>query len=300
MRLVSLTCSNTEIVHSLQLSHCLVGVDDHSDYPKDVLAMLPRVGPDLGIDVARVAALKPDLVLASLTVPGHEQVVERLTQAGLPLLVTEPISVADVCQDVLQVAERLAAFPEGAAAPLRARAVVAELEEALRPSARLLSGALSGKLTEALSSEALTEVRPPRILVEWWPRPVIVPGKDSWVNQQLAAAGAINPMGERAVKSSPIELHEALAMQPDAVVIAWCGVHLTKYRPSVVYEREAWAELPALRERRVYRVPEAYLGRPSPRLISGVQAFRSIVSDIAAGRPAPEDAIPTGLSVSDV
>ncbi|MBX3182801.1 MAG: ABC transporter substrate-binding protein [Polyangiaceae bacterium] len=290
MRLVSLTCSNTEIVHSLQLSQCLVGVDDHSDYPKDILAKLPRVGPDLGIDVARVAALEPDVVLASLTVPGHEQVVERLTQAGLPLLVTEPVSVADVCDDVIQIAERLARFPGGEPALERAQAVVAELRAALRsvlPS--------SGPLCEASPSSG-----PPRILVEWWPRPVIVPGKDSWVNQQLAAAGAINPMGDRAVKSSPIELQEATLMQPDAVVIAWCGVHLTKYRPSVVYERTEWAELPALKARRVYRVPEAFLGRPSPRLISGVQAFRSIVSDIEAGRPAPEDAIPIGLDVSEV
>src|SRR5258706_2399073 len=78
VRVVSLTCSNTEIVCALGLAECLVGVDNHSDYPVDVVTPLPRVGPDLDIDVDRVRALEPDLVLASLTVPGHERIVAEL------------------------------------------------------------------------------------------------------------------------------------------------------------------------------------------------------------------------------
>ena len=62
MRIVSLACSNTEIVCALGCADLLVGVDDHSDHPEDVVARLPKVGPDLEIDVDRVAALEPDLV----------------------------------------------------------------------------------------------------------------------------------------------------------------------------------------------------------------------------------------------
>src|SRR5471032_3588215 len=96
VRVVSLTCSNTEIACALGCAGYLVGVDDHSDYPVDVVTKLPRVGPDLGIDVARVAALRPDLVLASLTVPGHERVVAELEAAGLPFFAPEPVSLEDV------------------------------------------------------------------------------------------------------------------------------------------------------------------------------------------------------------
>ncbi|MEE2777527.1 MAG: helical backbone metal receptor, partial [Acidobacteriota bacterium] len=92
MRVVSTACSNTEIVCALGLEELLVGVDDHSDYPADVVAELPRVGPDLGVDVEKVVALEPDLVLASLTVPGHEEVVQSLREAGLNVLAPEPVS----------------------------------------------------------------------------------------------------------------------------------------------------------------------------------------------------------------
>lgn len=255
MRLVTLTCSNTEIVHALGRSSWLVGCDDHSDWPVDVVGGLPRVGPDLGIDVEKVAALKPDLVLASLTVPGHEKIVSKLQAAELPYVVTEPISIGDVYADVRLLGDRLDAAEQ-------AQRVVAKMRSELERT-----------------PPAEKRGRQPRVLVEWWPRPVIVPGRDSWVTQLLECAGGRNPMSDRAVKSSPISDDEAKAFEPDAVVISWCGVKLEKYRPAEVYKRQAWAELPAVKNKRVYCISEAHLGRPSPRLVDGYKALRRIVED---------------------
>lgn len=219
MRIVSLACSNTEIVWALGRADWLVGVDDHSDFPEDVVERLARVGPDLHIDIDAVAELEPDLVLASLTVPGHEEVVEGLRQAGLPHIAPAPTSVADVYRDIRDIGRRLDA-------EARAEAVVAEMEEALR------------------------------------------------------AAGARNPLRAEAVKSRPLTDEEVLEMAPDAIVVAWCGVHPSKYRPDLIYDRELWKDLPAVRNRQVHCVPEAYLGRPGPRLVEGVRALREIVEGL--------------------
>ena len=99
-RLVSLNCSNTEIVHALGCADRLVAVDADSDWPPEVVGPLPKVGRDLEIDIAAVAALQPDCVLASLTVPGHENVVDGLRAAGLNHHAPETQSLADVYQDV--------------------------------------------------------------------------------------------------------------------------------------------------------------------------------------------------------
>lgn len=252
VRVVSLTCSNTEIVWALGASASLVGVDDHSDFPPEVVSLLPRVGPDLDIDVARVAALRPDLVLASLTVPGHERIVERLERAKLPFVATEPVSVEDVYSDVCRVGELLGLGG-------RAEIVVAEMRAAFEP-------------------RPASAARRPVVLVEWWPKPVIVPGAKSWVTDMLNVVGGKNPLGDEPVKSRPITDEEARAMNPDAVVISWCGVRPEKYRPHIVTRRPAWQDVRAVRSGRIFSISEAYLGRPGPRLVEGVRALERVVT----------------------
>jgi len=252
VRIVSLTCSNTEIVCALGAADLLVGVDDHSDFPVDVVAALPRVGPDLQIDPERVAALEPDLVLASLTVPGHEKVVDSLEARGLPWIAPAPERLADVYADIRDIAGRLGLEARG-------EALVEQMQAAMPP--------------------VETTARP-RILVEWWPKPVIVPGRRSWVTDVIELAGGPNPAGDWPVLSSPITDDQAVELAPDAAVIAWCGVPFEKYRPDVVLRRTAWQPLPALANDQVHTVPEAFLGRPGPRLVDGYRALRDIVTAV--------------------
>ena len=255
MRVVSLNCSNTEIVHALGCADQLVGVDSDSDWPVDVVRDLPRLGRDLEIDIARVAALRPDLVLASLTVPGHERVIEGLRAANLAFLAPETQSLADTYADVRAIAAALDVAARGEAVIAAMRAVI-----------------------EAPPEPAPT---PPKILVQWWPKPVIAPGRHSWVTDLIVSAGGANPLGTRDVKSAPITDDEVAAMQPDYVVLSWCGVQPAKYRPDVVLGNPAFREVPAVRNQRVVCIPEAFLGRPGPRLADGSQALRALVRDFA-------------------
>jgi iron complex transport system substrate-binding protein len=253
MRIVSLACSNTEIVCALGCAHLLVGVDDHSDHPVDVVAGLPKVGPDLDIDVERVAALEPDLVLATLTVPGHERVIERLDAAGLAFIAPEPVSVTDVYRDIREIGARLGVAD-------RAEALVVDMRASL-------------DATE-LAADA------PMILVQWWPKPVITPGRRSWATDVIRAAGGRAALGHEDHKSRPMTDAEVAELAPDAVVLSWCGVHPDKYRPDVVLRNETWRGLPFVERGRVYTVGEPYLGRPGPRLVEGVRALRAIVEEL--------------------
>lgn len=288
MRVVTTTCSNTEIVCALGCAATLVGCDRHSDHPEAVVARLPRVGADLAIDVARVRALRPDLVLASLTVPGHERVVEALEAAGLPVVTLAPVSLADVVEDVRHCGQLLGVPERGA---VLADALRAALLDTLPgtvlpgrppgsppPSSSNDRAGAPAPGCEKVVAHAVASSRRPAILVEWWPKPVIVPGRDSWVSELIERAGGRNPFAARAVKSLPVTTDEVRVAAPDAVVIAWCGVPTVRYRPSVVLQRPGWQDVPAVRHIRVHPVPEAYLGRPGPRLVQGLAALREVVA----------------------
>ena len=253
MRVVSHTCSNTEIVCALGGAAQLVGVDDDSDYPPEIVAPLPKLGRDLELDVARVAALKPDLVLTSLTVPGHERIVEALRALNLPLLIIDPLGLDGVYDSIVQIAEALGVLKKG-------RSLAAQMQADMPPVEP------SG-------------VRP-KVLVEWWPKPVIAPTRLSWVNEIVQLAGGENPFAGRDGKSAEIPDAEILAAAPDAVVMSWCGVKEEKYRRDVVERRPGWSGVPAVRNGRIYPVTEAFLGRPGPRLVEGYRALARIVAGI--------------------
>ena len=72
--------SNTELCAYLGIENQLIAIDDYSDWPDSIQA-LPRVGPDLSINLDLVQELEPDLVLASLSVPGMEKNIEGLEAA---------------------------------------------------------------------------------------------------------------------------------------------------------------------------------------------------------------------------
>lgn len=249
MRIVAHTCSNTEIVCALGRSDWLVGVDDHSDHPPDVVADLPRIGADLDIDVDRITALAPDLVLTSLTVPGHERCLERLQRAGLPVLVTQPQTMADVAADIERIGDAL--------------------------DARTAAARLAARFRNALAAPRPASMVP--LLVEWWPKPVIVPGMRSWVNEMLAIAGGRNPFAGVDAESTEVSPDDVAAAAPEAVVMSWCGVAEYNYRPHIVARRAGWSDVPAIRDGRIFAISEAWLGRPGPRLLDGIERLRRVV-----------------------
>jgi len=249
MRIVSHTCSNTEIVCALGRADWLVGVDDHSDHPPDVVARLARIGPDLDIDIDRVLELRPDLVITSLTVPGHERCVARIRAAGLPHLVTRPRSLTQVAEDIERIGEAIEK----------------------REQARLLARRLRRRMAQPRPAE------PVPVLVEWWPKPVIVPGGRSWVNEMLELAGGINPFADHDAESLEIDADQAAAAAPRAIVMSWCGVAEDKYRPHIVARRPGWESVPAVCEGRIVPISEAWLGRPGPRLTGGIDRLERLV-----------------------
>ncbi|PIE23583.1 MAG: cobalamin-binding protein [Planctomycetota bacterium] len=250
-RVVTLTCSHTEIVAALGCGDRIVGCDADSDQPAELVASLPRVGRDLGVDPEKVAALDPDLVLASLTVPGHEKVVARLEAKGLPFVVTQPVSLADVYADIRQVAGLLAVEERG-------ERLVQEMQQAMPAVER-------------------SEKDRPSLLVSWWPSPVIGAGRRSWVHDLIELAGGRNANEDCQKESAPLSAEQICALAPEHFVISWCGVPAAKYRPELVLEDLALAEVPAVRRGAVHCVSEAWLGRPGPNLIHGYHALRQLL-----------------------
>ncbi|MGB8954333.1 MAG: cobalamin-binding protein [Tumebacillaceae bacterium] len=253
-RIASICPSNTELLDALGLMDWVVGVDDYSDYPADKVKDLPKLGPDLNIDMDRLLALQPDLVIASLSVPGMERNVERLAELGIPCLVLNPKSLSDIYENIRTLGT--ACDVEG-----RSEALIADLQSKV----------------ERIQTQLQDRAHRPKLYWEWWPRPLISPGQLNWLTEISRLAGAQNLFADKPGDSYTAEHAEVIERHPDYVFAVWCGVHAEKVKPSMITGRDGWQDVPAVQNDRVFVLEEGLYCRPSQRLFQGLEELVAIL-----------------------
>ena len=100
-RLITLSPHLAELVFAAGAGKNLVATVEFSEYP-EAAASVPRIGDAFAIDVERVLALSPDLVIAWNS-GNPRQAVAQLVSLGIPVWsveIREPIEIAEVIQAI--------------------------------------------------------------------------------------------------------------------------------------------------------------------------------------------------------
>lgn len=252
-RLISLCPSNAEILGALDCFDRVIACEDSSDWPEEV-ARCERLGPDLGPDLDRVAALAPDLALSSLSVPGMERNVTGLRVRGVRQRVLAPRSLDDVIAEVRQVGDDLG--------------VEARAEEVC-----------AAMLAEREALRAARPARARRVYLEWWPRPMFSPGAACYSNELIALAGGINVFADRPGASVEVTPEDVVRADPELCFVSWCGVAEAKLDPDNLIRRPGLEALAAARAGRVYRLDERFSGRPGPRMLTAARIMARAIAE---------------------
>ncbi|MFB4167053.1 cobalamin-binding protein [Virgibacillus sp. JSM 102003] len=255
MRVVSICPSNTEIVEYLGKTDELVGRDNFSDWPAEVLD-LPKVGPDLSINMDKVEELNPDIVLASLSVPGMEKNIEALDRKGLPYIILNPNSLDEIADDIAKVGKALGEKQLG-------------LDKAKK---------FRDEVT-AYRQQADMRENKPSLYWEWWPKPVFTPGSVNWLTEISNLAGARNIFDTEDVASVQTDWSDVYQRDPDHICMVWVGVKESKMKPELVMKRPGWHEMKAIQEEKIHVLEESLYCRPSPRLLEGLRKLVSILEN---------------------
>ncbi|MFC4409770.1 cobalamin-binding protein [Chungangia koreensis] len=253
MRIISLCPSNTELLTYLGLIDHLVGVDDFSDWPQQI-NHLPRLGPDLSIKMDLVEKLKPDLVLASLSVPGMEKNVIELEKREIPHIILNPQSLHDIADDLITVGKICGIEAQ---AKLRAAEYLAFIH-----------------VMKKRTSQADTR---PSLYWEWWPKPVFTPGVVNWLTEVSQIAGGRNIFDDVELASVQTDWDDVLQRKPDYILLAWVGVRPDKVKPELVLKRPGWTELNSVKNGRLHMMEEELYCRPSPRLLEGALKLGKLI-----------------------
>ncbi len=255
MRLISICPSNTELLAYLGLTDKIIAVDDFSDWPKEI-QNLPRLGSDLNIDMDKVEQLKPDLVIASLSVPGMERNIEQLEKRNIPHIVLNPNSLEDIYQDMLLVGKKMNIE-----------------EEANRVASKFLAD------IEALK-QANQEKNRGRIYWEWWPKPIFTPGQTNWLTNISEIVGGENCFSDYKKASVQTTWEEVVQKNPDHICMVWVGVQENKMKLEAITKREKANEINAVQKNNLYILEESLFCRPSPRVIEGIKKLSKTLREL--------------------
>jgi len=243
-RIVSLQPSATVTLAALG---CLDRLVACTKYCLDVVPGLRDSQPRIVADSwtanrEQILATQPDFVVAS--VPYQLDAVADILKAGVRFLGLAPHSLKDIYTDIMTIAGVVGRPAEGQ------QVVAAMQQEILRVRARV----------EAAKPARLT------VFCEEWGKPLIA--SQGWVAELVEAAGG-EFIGEPGKQTAPEAIHSA---DPDVLVAAWCGAGDRVPLEKIVAQR-GWNNLRAVREGRVYCIPDEHLNTPAPTLLQGLHAL---------------------------
>ena len=118
----------------------------------------------------------------------------------------------------------------------------------------------------------------PSVLHLEWVDPLMCGGH--WVPEMVELAGGVNCFGDKEKGSHGLEWDKVVESQPDVIVFLPCGFDVKRGLQDVplLVEKEGWADIPAVRNNRVYVIDaSAYASRSGPRLVVGLEILAEMI-----------------------
>jgi cobalamin transport system substrate-binding protein len=240
-RIVSLAPSLTETVYALGQQSHLVGDTDYCDYPPEAKS-IAKVGGVINPSIEQVASLHPDLVLVAAT--NRFETVRALDDLNIPVYETDPHTVDEIVSSTAKLGDILGAPQNGAA-------LAAQLQQRL------------ADLRAKLANQT-----PRRVLFIVWTDPLISVGKNTFIADALAKAGAVSIVD--AVQDWPhLSLEEVVRLQPEYLIFTAQNDEKAPAAATLA-ALPGWRSLEAVKNHRFAVISDA-VDRPAPRLISAIE-----------------------------
>ena len=248
-RIVSLAPHVTEQLFAAGAGGKLVAVSEYSDYPEEA-KRLPQVASSGGVDLERVLALKPDLVVA-WRLEATAAALARLEALGVPVFYSEPRRLA-------QIPDSIEALGVLAGTPDVARRVAASLRSQL----------------EALKAKYGSK-RTVSVFYQISERPLMTLGGRQFVSDAIELCGGHNVFADSPVMAPQVNIEAVLAADPEAIITA-------SARPSDPSWQALWRRFPGMRAVRaesLYAVPMNEMHRHGPRAIGATALLCRDIDD---------------------
>lgn len=253
-KIVSLTPATTEILFALGAGDRVVATDDGSDHPEQAVA-LPHVATFSSVDVEKVVALAPDLVVAGGLGFTPAESITKLRDLKIPVVVIYAPSVEGVLKDI-----ELLGTATGTSAD------AASITSAMRAD------------MDAVAAAVATKSPKPRVFYDVGyddtTGAIYAPADDSFLAEMVTMAG-----GDAITSGDPntyeIPLEKLIEKDPQLIVLGTNPFYSPT--PDAVAKRRGWDAFSAVRSGAIKPVNDIEITRPGPRLPMGLRTLAAAI-----------------------
>ena len=238
-RLLSLAPNITELAYAAGAGDHLVGTVEYSDYPA-AARTLPRVGDAFRVDMERVLALHPDVVLAWES-GTPRQIVERLQQLGLHVVAIDAHRVADVRTALLKIGTLAGTGQIATRAADEFDASMAKLRNYYAGRARV------------------------SVFIQVGDRPLYTVNGEHIMSEVVELCGGTNVFANLQQLAPVVSIEAVLAANPDVILA------MSDTVPDARAAWSRWSQIAAVRNNNVFTVPSDDIARTTLHLTRGAQ-----------------------------
>lgn len=245
-RVITLSPANTELAFAAGITP--VGVSSYSDYPPEA-KNIEQVSTWQGMNLERIVALKPDLVIAWRGGNAERQ-VNQLTSLGIQVMWVDAVSI----QQIADTLQKLAAWSPQ---PEKARHAAQNL------------------LNEYQQLHSLYANKPKkRVFLQFGINPPFTSAKGSIQHEVLTLCGGENIFAASRVPWPQVSREQVLARDPQAIVVAGDADETRKIR-------QYWGDRLNIP---VISLTSDWFERASPRIILAAKQLCSALSQVNESR----------------
>ena len=240
-RVISLAPHVTEMLFAAGGGSHVVGVVSYSDFPEEA-KKIPQIGSNREVDLERIMALKPDLIVVWRHGSSERQ-IDMVRKLGVPLFHSEPQKLEDIPESVARLGQLMGT------------------EKTANPAA----DALRQQLVSLRSRYAN---RPPvRVFYQVWDKPLYTLNGKHIVSDALRLCGAENIFAKLPVTAPVVSVEGVLQENPEAIFATaeknYGGVSMWK----------PYGTLLAVRNDNLFTIDGNLVNRSGPRMVQGAAAL---------------------------
>lgn len=239
-RIIALSPHAVEMLFAIGAGENIIATTDYADYP-NAAKSIPRIGGYYGIQMEKILALQPDLVVVW---SGGNKLSDmtKLRSLGINIYDSNPRSLNDIATELLNLGQ-----------------LTGDQQQA-----QLVAKQYNEQLTR-LRADNLNKPKI-KVFYQLWSTPLMTVAKHSWIQQIIHVCHGNNVFFNSGNAYPQISLENVLLTAPQVILQSQDKSNVQGIN------WQQWQQIPAVNKKQIYQLNADLLHRASPRTILGIKA----------------------------